>query len=136
MSKSSLHRRIKEARLRFCLSMLENKSGVNSSTSSLTFLEMYDRVVIDEKWFYMSQESEKYYLVPNENEPYRTCKSKRFIPKVMFLVAVDNARPHIDPLDAKFPEAAQGDGFDIQLTCQPPNSLDLNVPDLGYFRAI
>ncbi|GAA0139660.1 hypothetical protein LIER_01160 [Lithospermum erythrorhizon] len=55
---------------------------------------MYDRVVIDEKWFYMSQESEKYYLLPNENEPYRTCKSKRFISKVMFLAAV--ARPLFD----------------------------------------
>ncbi|GAA0160366.1 hypothetical protein LIER_16938 [Lithospermum erythrorhizon] len=180
--------------------------------SILIDFQQYDRVVIGEKWFYMSQESEKYYLLPEENEPYRTCKSKRFIPKVMFLAAVarpyfdtyvnvlfdgkigifpfiykepakrnnknrvagtletrpilsitqdvirscliekvlpaikekwphysrnstiyiqqDNARPHISPFDDKFCEAAQGDGFDIQLTCQPPNSPDLNVLDL------
>ncbi|GAA0164581.1 hypothetical protein LIER_39822 [Lithospermum erythrorhizon] len=48
----------------------------------------------------------------------------------------DNARPRIDPLDAKFLEAAQRDGFDIQLTCQPPNSPNLNALELGYFRAI
>ncbi|GAA0162730.1 hypothetical protein LIER_18760 [Lithospermum erythrorhizon] len=48
----------------------------------------------------------------------------------------DNTRPHISPFDDKFCETAQGDGFDKQLTCQPPNSPDLNVLDLGYFRGI
>ncbi|GAA0173573.1 hypothetical protein LIER_27161 [Lithospermum erythrorhizon] len=48
----------------------------------------------------------------------------------------DTTRPHIDPLDAKFLEAAQGNGFDIRLTCQPPNNPNLNVLDLENFRAI
>jgi hypothetical protein len=38
-----------------------------------------------------------------------------------------------DPL---FYEAAKQDGFDIRLICQPPNSPDFNVLDLGFFRAI
>ncbi|GAA0141213.1 hypothetical protein LIER_02410 [Lithospermum erythrorhizon] len=48
----------------------------------------------------------------------------------------DNDRPHIKTLDEKFLEATKTDGFDIRLTCQPPNNLELNVLDLGYFRAI
>lgn len=31
---------------------------------------------------------------------------------------------------------AKKDGFDINLVCQPPNSPDLNVLDLGFFRSI
>ncbi|XP_058191991.1 uncharacterized protein LOC131309348 [Rhododendron vialii] len=179
---------------------------------------MYDHVHIDEKWFYLSKVSERYYLLPQEEEPVRTCKSKKFITKVMFLAAVarprfdcygnevfsgkigifpftfkepakrnsknrvagtletkaivsvtkdvicsclieqvlpairskwpssgatdpiyiqqDNAEPHISPLDADFVEAASKDGFNICLTFQPTNSPDMNVLDLGYFRAI
>ncbi|KAL4590609.1 hypothetical protein LXL04_003546 [Taraxacum kok-saghyz] len=48
----------------------------------------------------------------------------------------DNAKPHIDVNDSEFLEAASRDGFDIRLTFQPPNSPDLNVLDLGFFRAI
>lgn len=110
VSKSTLHRRIKEgalrphsnplkphlseeikrARLRFCLSMVEP----STLDTEPIFKSMYDCVHIDEKWFYMTKESEKYYLLPEEEEPYRTCKSKRFITKVMFMAAV--ARPRFD----------------------------------------
>ena len=45
----------------------------------------------------------------------------------------DNARTHIDVNDPAFVQAAQADGWDIRLTCQPPNSPDLNVLDLGFF---
>ncbi|KAH7857582.1 hypothetical protein Vadar_014262 [Vaccinium darrowii] len=233
MPKTTLHRRVKDgvlrphtnalkpllseegkrARLRFCISMLEP----SSLQSQPTFKNMYNYVHIDEKWFFMTKESERYYLLPNENEPLRTCKSKRFITKVMFLAAVarprfdatrnqefsgkigifpftckepakrtsknrlagtletkpitvtkeitrkcliekvlpairakwprgngietiliqqDNARPHIHEFDAEFLEEASKDGFDIRLVFQPPNSPDLNVLDLGFFRAI
>ncbi|KAF7147220.1 hypothetical protein RHSIM_Rhsim03G0157600 [Rhododendron simsii] len=204
----------KRARLQFCLSMLEP----SSLQSQPTFKNMYNYVHIDEKWFFMTKESERYYLLPHENEPLRTCKSKHFITKVMFLAAVarprfdttrnqefsgkigifpftykepakrtsknrvagtletkvvvsvtkeiirkcliekvlpairakwprgngietiliqqDNARPHIREFDAEFLEEASKDGFDIRLSFQPPNSPDLNVLDLGFFRAI
>ncbi|KAJ1288007.1 hypothetical protein BS78_02G055200, partial [Paspalum vaginatum] len=48
----------------------------------------------------------------------------------------DNARPHIDPSDPLIREAAQQDGFNIELVCQPPNSPDLNILDLGFFASI
>ncbi|CAA0807020.1 Unknown protein [Striga hermonthica] len=51
-------------------------------------------------------------------------------------VQQDNARTHVLPNDPDFVAAASQNGFDIRLTCQPPNSPDLNILDLGYFRAI
>ncbi|CAI9281797.1 unnamed protein product [Lactuca saligna] len=48
----------------------------------------------------------------------------------------DNAKPHVDVNDSEFLEAASRDGFDIRLCFQPPNCPDLNVLDLGFFRAI
>ena len=80
----------KKARLQFCLSMLE----LNSLNNNPIFKSMFNYVHIDEKRFYMSKELEKYHLLPQEQEPLRTCKSKRFITKVMVLAAV--ARPRFD----------------------------------------
>ena len=55
---------------------------------------MYEYVHIDEKWFYITKQNTGYYLVPGEPDPIRTCKSKRFVTKVMFMAAV--ARPRYD----------------------------------------
>ena len=60
---------------------------------------MFNYVHIDEKRFYMSKELEKSLLLPQEQEPLRTCKSKRFITKVMVLAAV--ARPNLIHLEIK-----------------------------------
>ena len=80
VAKSTLHRCIKEgaiwphsnalkpylsmenkkARLQFCLSMLEP----NSLNNDPIFKSMFNYVHVDEKWFYVSKESEKYYLLP------------------------------------------------------------------------
>ena len=38
--------------------------------------------------------------------------------------------------DPKFISAATQDGYEIQLMCQLPNSLDVNILDLGFFNAI
>ncbi|KAI5386953.1 hypothetical protein KIW84_073192 [Lathyrus oleraceus] len=203
----------KRVRLEFCLSMLE---GIPHDPM---FKSMHNIIHIDEKWFYMTKKSENYYLLPEEDEPHRTCKSKNFIAKVMFLVALtrprfdsqgneifsgkigifpfvtqepakrtsanrvagtmetkaitsvnrdvirsfliekvlpaikekwprddlgtstifiqqDNARTHINHDDQEFIQEATRDGFDIRLMCQPANSPDLNVLDLGFFSAI
>ncbi|ETV94901.1 hypothetical protein H310_11552 [Aphanomyces invadans] len=48
----------------------------------------------------------------------------------------DNARPHVPPLDADVIAACKADGWDMQVVFQPPNSPDMNVLDLGFFRAI
>lgn len=58
------------------------------------FKDMYNIIHIDEKWFYMTKKIEKYYMLPDEEDPIRTCKSKNFIGKVMFLVAL--AHPRFD----------------------------------------
>ncbi|XP_057545828.1 uncharacterized protein LOC130824826 [Amaranthus tricolor] len=53
------------------------------------FSLMYNVVHIDEKWFYMSRETQRYYLFPwEEEESYRCVQNKNFIGKVMFIAAV------------------------------------------------
>ncbi|XP_042027099.1 uncharacterized protein LOC121774260 [Salvia splendens] len=61
----------------------------------LLYHSMHNIVHIDEKWFYMTKTSDRYYLLPDEDVPYRSCKSKRFITKVMFMAAV--SRPLCGP---------------------------------------
>lgn len=58
------------------------------------FIDMYNIIHIDEKWFYLTKKSETYYLVSDEDVPHRTCKSKNFITNVMFLAAI--AHPRFD----------------------------------------
>jgi hypothetical protein len=55
------------------------------------FKYLFDFVFIDEKWFYLSQKFENYYLIPEEDNPHRTCKNKNYIPRLMFLCVC--ARP-------------------------------------------
>jgi hypothetical protein len=50
------------------------------------FKDLFDIVFIDEKWFYLYKKSERYYLLPNEDEPHRSCKNKNYIPRIMFCV--------------------------------------------------
>ncbi|ETV90232.1 hypothetical protein H310_14934 [Aphanomyces invadans] len=52
------------------------------------FADMMNVVHVDEKWFFASRVSKSYYLAPDEEPPHRTCKSKNFITKVMFLSAI------------------------------------------------
>ncbi|KAH6836341.1 hypothetical protein C2S53_006370 [Perilla frutescens var. hirtella] len=55
--------------------------------------------------------------------------------KVIY-IQQDNAKPHIKDSDIIFREASSSDGFVFTLIQQPPNSPDLNVNDLGWFRSI
>ncbi|ETV71867.1 hypothetical protein H257_13000 [Aphanomyces astaci] len=48
----------------------------------------------------------------------------------------DNARLHVPPSDADIIKACTSDGWAMKLKYQPPNSPDMNVLDLGFFRAI
>ena len=201
-----------EANMRSCLAFCKAHVNLNEGL----FDNMHDVVHIDEKWFYMNQNTRRYYLGSNKDKPERKVKSKRFGIKVMFLAAVarprwdtnrnlwfdgkigmwpftevvlaqrcsanrpagtlitkpinvttvgyrhflidkllpaikatclanstmpikiqqDNACPHIGPHDIKFMAAAERLELNIKLICQPPNSPDLNVLDLGYFTAI
>ncbi|XP_074293752.1 uncharacterized protein LOC141620902 [Silene latifolia] len=181
------------------------------------FKDQSNIIHIDEKWFYVTKDGQRFYLSQTEPDPYRSVQSKTFIWKIMFMCAVgrpqfdanndvifdgkigiwpfvylepakrnsknrvagtmetkpiesitkqvvkdmligkvlpelkrkwpanasktiyiqqDNARPHIKNSDADFREAASNDGWNIQLVQQPPNSPDMNVLDLGFFRDI
>jgi len=204
----------KTSRLKWCVDMVKR-----DLLADPRFKDLYDFVFIDEKWFFLYQKSEKYYLLPDEEDAYRTCKNKNYIPKIMFLCVVarprfrdgncifdgrigcfplvryepamrgnertgrvrgdmimkpitsitrevirefminqvlpairakwpredvgkpifiqqDNAPTHLKLDDPEFCEAAKQEGFDIRLICQPPNSPDFNVLNLGFFRAI
>ncbi|VFR00104.1 unnamed protein product [Cuscuta campestris] len=52
------------------------------------------------------------------------------------IIQQDNAKPHININDPEFVSASKEGDWDIQLQFQPPNSPDLNVLDLGFFRSI
>ena len=82
-------------RLGWKLSHIQPQS-IESNVDSFRYLPMYNTVHVDEKWFFLSETSGKYYLAPKETRPYRTCKSKRFIGKVMFLVAIARSRFNSD----------------------------------------
>ncbi|XP_057779806.1 uncharacterized protein LOC130998404 [Salvia miltiorrhiza] len=71
-------------RLRFSLEALE----YDRIMRSLTFKSMHNTVHIDEKWFYITKSAQRFYLTPEEIEPHRTCKNKKFITKVMFMCVV------------------------------------------------
>ncbi|XP_057535502.1 uncharacterized protein LOC130813678 [Amaranthus tricolor] len=51
-------------------------------------------------------------------------------------ITKDNAKPHILDDDEVFREVATFDGFSFHLVQQPPNSPDMNVLELGFFRSI
>ncbi|KAL7129005.1 hypothetical protein ABFS83_13G034300 [Erythranthe nasuta] len=70
----------KRSRFQFCLSMLEGDSMP------------HDPIFTGK--FNMTKRTENYYLLPDEEDPLCTCKSKNFIGKVMFLTVV--ARPRFD----------------------------------------
>jgi hypothetical protein len=59
-----------------------------------TFDGQYNKVHIDEKWFFLSKDGKKYILVDGEEAPERTVRHKKYMAKVMFLCAV--ARPRWD----------------------------------------
>jgi hypothetical protein len=80
-------------------------------------------------------------------EVYKRYLTKKVIPAIkaqwprrtrnqIIYIQQDNARPHVCPEDEDIILAGQTDGWNIRLICQPPNSPDYNVLDLGFFRAI
>ncbi|XP_057789161.1 uncharacterized protein LOC131006021 [Salvia miltiorrhiza] len=77
-------------RLKFSLEQIE----YDRICMALKFKPMHNVVHIDEKWFYITKTNHRFYLTPQETEPHRTCKSKKFITKVMFMCAV--CRPIFD----------------------------------------
>nr|CCA23046.1 transposase putative [Albugo laibachii Nc14] len=63
------------------------------------FSTMYDRVHLNEKWFFMKKTKRRVYLTPTEPDPYLQTRHKSHIPKIMFLSAVE--RPRINSCTGK-----------------------------------
>jgi hypothetical protein len=92
--KSTLHRRIKEGqlirhsnaikpfltddtkkkRLKWIIRNLE-QSTIRVGISPPSFQDFYDRVHIDEKWFYMTETESRMHLAPGENPPIGLLKA-------------------------------------------------------------
>ena len=71
-------------RLRFTIESIELDRILNK----IRFKNMYNTIHVDEKWFYMTKGTQRFYLAPGEQEPHRTCQNKQFISKIMFMCAV------------------------------------------------
>ncbi|XP_057771054.1 uncharacterized protein LOC130990838 [Salvia miltiorrhiza] len=67
----------KIARMKYCLSNVV----YDAAMSSYSYQSMHNVVHIDEKWFYMTKTSDRYYILLEETDPYRATKSKCFITK-------------------------------------------------------
>ncbi|XP_057540701.1 uncharacterized protein LOC130818554 [Amaranthus tricolor] len=160
--KPKLSHNHKIRRLNFILSQIIPPTIDNPPKFSL----MYNGVHIDEKWFYMSREIQRYYLFPwEEEEPYRryTTAKIRAITKVTrdvirdklinevlqairlkwlangvkdIWIQQDNIKPHILTNDQALNEEANKDEVNIRLVCQPASSPDMNILDLGLFSAL
>ena len=58
------------------------------------FENMEDLIHIDEKWFYLTKDGQRFTIAADKEEPYRHVQHKSFLMKIMFLCAV--ARPRYD----------------------------------------
>ena len=52
------------------------------------------------------------------------------------IIQQDNAKPHLQDNDAELIAECQKNGWYISFRCQPPNSPDFNVLDLGFFNSV
>ncbi|XP_021856161.1 uncharacterized protein [Spinacia oleracea] len=77
-------------RVKWVINLLE---GDNPQTKR-QYQPMFDFVHIDEKWFYLSKKAQRMYLGRDERGKYKSGKSSKFIPKVMFTAAI--ARPRFN----------------------------------------
>ena len=80
----------KKDRLRWCVSMLDRRTLPHEPK----FMDMYNIIHMDEKWFNTTSKYMKYYMLPEEEDPHRIVHNKNRIGKVMFLSAV--GRPIYD----------------------------------------
>lgn len=81
----------KTSQLAYAVDQIHESTLTNDD---IHFYRQWDRVHIDRKWFYLIKECGTFYLAADEEATHRTEKNKRFVLKVMFMVAV--ALPHFD----------------------------------------
>jgi hypothetical protein len=64
--------------------------------------------------------------------PAIKAKWQRGSKNMLIKIQQDNDRPHCSPNNPVLVQACTSDGWNIALTCQPPNSPDCNVLDLEF----
>jgi len=100
LSKSTVHKHLREGKIERHSSSIKpyltdenNKAQVQHALNMLepstiphqpVFRHMYNVIHADEKWYYRTRSTQKFYCAPGEERPRRTCKSKNYIEKVMF----------------------------------------------------
>lgn len=89
--KPALTEQNKLSRFLYCLESV-NLSTVDHTRSGMRFKDDLDVVHVDEKWFLLCKEKQRYVLVADEPDPQRKVKSKNYIAKVMFLSACAKPR--------------------------------------------
>ena len=85
--KPTLTEENKMSRMELALSFVDKKNPSK-------FENMEDLIHIDEKWFYLTKDGQRFIIAADEEEPYRHVQHKSFLMKIMFLCAV--ARPRYD----------------------------------------
>ena len=76
------------------LARLEMAMDAHDPVDQMRYQDMHDRIHVDEKWFFLTREKERYLLHWDEKTPKCCVKHKSHITKVMFLYTV--ARPHFN----------------------------------------
>jgi hypothetical protein len=84
-------------RFLFCASQVKEAS---IALRAPVYEDQMDRVHVDEKWFWLCKDGERYILAEGEEPPQRYVCHKCHIEKVMFLCA--QARPRLDPTNGQW----------------------------------
>ena len=73
------------------MSRMELAFSFVDKNNTSKFENMEDLIHIDEKWFYLTKDGQRFIIAADEEEPYRHVQHESFLTKIMFLCAV--ARP-------------------------------------------
>ena len=73
------------------MSRMELDLSFVDKNNTSKFENMEDLIHIDEKWFYLMKDGQRFIIAADEEEPYRHVQHKSFLMKIMFLCVV--ARP-------------------------------------------
>ena len=76
------------------MSRMELALSFADKNNTSKFENMEDLIHIDEKWFYLMKDGQRFIIAADEEEPYRHVQHMSFLTKIMFLCAV--ARPRYD----------------------------------------
>ena len=76
------------------MSKMELALSFIDKNNTSKFKNMEDLIHIDEKWFYLTKDRQRFIMAADKAEPYRHVQHKSFLTKIMFLCAV--ARPRYD----------------------------------------